>query len=65
MRQTDKFFAPKALSDKFGEVNAMKNFLIAKTPAALERSFKTATKLRHELPTDVEMKSIPLMKLYL
>ena len=30
------------------------------TPSALERSFKAATKLSHELPTDVEMDSIPL-----
>ena len=29
----------------------------------MERSFKTATKLRCELPTDIEIESIPLMKL--
>ena len=29
----------------------------------MERSFKTATKLRRELPTDIEIESIPLMKL--
>ena len=33
------------------------------TPSALERSFKVATKLRRELPTDIEMESIPLMEL--
>ena len=30
---------------------------------ALERSFKVATKLRHELPTDIEMESISLEEL--
>ena len=39
----------------------MKNFLgVNKTPPALERSFKAATKLNRELPTDLEMESIPL-----
>ena len=33
------------------------------TPSALERSFKTATKLRRELPTDMEMESLPLKEL--
>ena len=39
----------------------MKSVLsLDETPSALERSFKAATKLRHELPTDVEMESISL-----
>ena len=47
-----------------GGVNTMKNFLgIDKTPPALERSFKVATKLKTELPTDLEMESIPLKEL--
>ena len=38
----------------------MKNFLgFDKTPPALERSFKAATKLIHVLPTDIGMESIP------
>ena len=42
----------------------MKNFLgVDKTPPALERSFKAATKLNRELPMDLEMESIPLMRL--
>ena len=42
----------------------MKIFLgIDKTPPALERSFKAATKLSRELPTDLEMESIPLIRL--
>ena len=42
----------------------MKNFLgIDKTPPALERSFKAATKLKGELPIDLEMESITLEEL--
>ena len=42
----------------------MKSFLgLDETPPALGRSFKAATKLRRELPTDIEMESIPLMEL--
>ena len=42
----------------------MKIFLgIDKTPPALEKSFKTATKLIRELPTDLEMETIPLKEL--
>ena len=60
-KQTGKLFAPKTLRDRFGGVNPMKNFLgIDKTPPALERSFKTATKVKAVLPTDLEMESIPL-----
>ena len=39
----------------------MKNFLgVDKTLPALEKSFKAATKLKGELPTDLGMESIPL-----
>ena len=39
----------------------MKNILVIdKTPPALERSFRAATKFEGELPTDLEMESIPL-----
>ena len=42
----------------------MKNVLgVDKTPPALERSFKAATKLNREIPTDLEMESIPLQDL--
>ena len=41
----------------------MKNVLgVHKIPLSLERSFRTATKLR-ELPADLEMESIPLKEL--
>ena len=54
----------KTLRKKFGRLNAMKSVLsLDQTPSALERSFKAATKLRHQLPTDIEMESIPLMEL--
>ena len=39
----------------------MKNLLgVDKTPPALERFFRAATKFSRELPTDLEMESIPL-----
>ena len=42
----------------------MKNFLgVDKTPPSLETSFKAVTKHKGELPTDLEMKSIPLEEL--
>ena len=42
----------------------MKIFLgVDKAPPALERSFKAATKHKGELPTDLEMESIPLEEL--
>ena len=53
-------FAPKTLRDRLGRLNTMKNFLgFDKTPPALEKSFKAATKLKSALPTDTEMESIP------
>ena len=56
-----EFFAPKILRDRFGGVNTMKIFLgIDKTPPALERSLKAAARLNRDLPTDLEMESIPL-----
>ena len=63
-KQTDNFFASKTLRDRLGGLNTMKNFLaIDKTPPALERSFKAATKLMDEFPTDIEMESIHLEEL--
>ena len=42
----------------------MKSVLsLDETPSALERSFKAATKLKGELPTDLEMESIPMKEL--
>ena len=42
----------------------MKNFLgIDETPPALDKSFRAATKLKHELLTDIEMETVPLFEL--
>ena len=61
IKQTGEFFALKTLREKFGGVNTMKKFLgVDKMPLALEKSFKAATKLSRELPTDLEVESIPL-----
>ena len=58
------FFAPKTLRDRFGEVNTLKTFLgIDTTPPLLERSISVASKLKSELPTDLQMKSILLEEL--
>ena len=39
----------------------MKSVLtLDETPSGLERFFMAATKLRRQLPTDIEMESLPL-----
>ena len=54
----------KTLRERFGGLNILKSVLSQDgTLSALERSFKTTTKLRRHLPTDIEMESIPLMEL--
>ena len=59
-KQTGEFFPPKSLRNRLGGLNTMKNFLgIDRTPLALEKSFKAAIKLKCELPTAIEMESIP------
>ena len=46
------------------ELNIMKNFLgIDRTPPSLQRVLSAAIKLKTELPTDLEMESIPLKEL--
>ena len=63
-KQTGEFFAPKTLRDRFGGLNAMKNFLgIDTTPPSLEKLINAASKLSRELPTDLEMESIPVEEL--
>ena len=63
-KKIGEFFAPKTLRDRFGGVNTMKNLLgVHKTPRELERSFRATSKLKGELPTDLEMESIPLEEL--
>ena len=59
--RTGEFLAAKTLREKFGGLNIMKSVLsLDETPSALERSFKAAAKLWLELPTDINMESIPL-----
>ena len=63
-KRNGEFLAAKTLREKFDGLNTLKSVLsLDETPSALERSFKAATKLRRELPTDIEMESIPLMEL--
>ena len=59
-KRTGEFLAAKTLREKFGGLYIMKSVLsLDETPSGLERSFKAATKLRRDLPTDIEMESIP------
>ena len=61
---TGEFLLAKTLREKFGGLNIMKSFLsLDETPSALERSVKAATKLKSELPTDLQMESISLNEL--
>ena len=63
-KQTGEFFVLKTLRDRFGGVNVTKNFLGIKTTSPLlERSINAASKLKAELPTDLQMESIPLKEL--
>ena len=63
-KRTGEVLVPKTLREKFGGLNIMKSVLsLDKTPSALERSLKAATKLRRELPTDLQIESIPLKQL--
>ena len=63
-KRIGELLAAKTLREKFGGSNIVKRVLsLEETPSALERSFKVAIKLRRELPTNIEMKSIPLGEL--
>ena len=64
LADTGEFLAAKIQREKFGGLNIMKSVLsLDESPFALERSFKVAAKLKGELPTDLEMESIPLKEL--
>ena len=63
-KRTGEFLSAKTLREKFGGLNIMKSVLsLDETPSALERSVKAATKLSRELPTELEIESIPLEEL--
>ena len=62
--RTGEFLAPTALRKKFGGLNIMKSVSsLDKTLSALERSIRAASKLKSELPADLQMGSIPLKEL--
>ena len=53
-KRTGEFLSAKTLREKFGGLYIMKSVLsLDKTPPALERPFKAATKIIRELPTDI------------
>ena len=63
-KRTGEFLAAKTLLKKFGVLNVIKSVLsLDEIVSALERSFTAATRLRRELPMDIEMESIPFMEL--
>ena len=63
-KRTGDFLAEKTLREKIRGLNIRKSILsLDKTPSKLERSFKAETEPSRELPTDIEMKSIPLEEL--
>ena len=60
-KRTGQFLAAKIFREKTGGSNVVKSVLsLDEAPSALGRSFKAATKLRHELLMDIEMESISL-----
>ena len=63
-KRTGEFLAAKTLREKFGGLNIIKSVLsLDKTPPLLERLISAASKLKAELPTDLQMESIPLKEL--
>ena len=65
-KQTGKFLEPKILRDRFSRLSAMKYFLgTDETPPASEQPFKAATKLKRELPTDIEMEIVTTLTTFI
>lgn len=63
-KQMGKFLSSKTLTNWFGEFYVTKDFLcIDKTPAVPDRSFKAGNKLKCELPIDIVMETVTLLKL--
>ena len=63
-KRTGEFLAAKTLREKSGGLNIIKSVLsLDKTPPSLERLISAASKLKAELPTDLQMESIPLKEL--
>ena len=63
-KSNGELLAAKTLTEKLDGLNIMKIVLnLDETPSALDRSVKVATILKSELPTDLQMESIPLTEL--
>ena len=59
-----EILAAKTLREKFGGLNIMKSVLsLDQTPLSLERLINATSKLKAELPTDLQMESISLKDL--
>ena len=62
--RTSEFLAPKTLREKFGGANTMKSVLsLDQTPPSLERLISATTRIKAELPTVLQIESIPLKDL--
>ena len=60
-KRTGEFLAVKTLREKCGGLNIMKSVLsLDEKPSALERLIKATSNLKSDLPTDLQMESIPL-----
>ena len=60
-KRTGEFLAVKTLREKCGGLNIMKSVLsLDEKPSALERLIKATSNLKNDLPTDLQMESIPL-----
>ena len=63
-KRTGEFLLAKTLREKLGGLNVTKSvFSLDEAPSALERSVKASSKLKSELPTDLQMESISLKEL--
>ena len=61
---TSEFLAPKTFRKKFGGVNTMKSVLsLDQTLPSIERLISATTRIKAELPTDLQIESIPLKDL--
>ena len=60
-KRTGEFLAVKTLREKCGGLNIMKSVLsLDEKPSVLERLIKATSNLKSDLPTDLQMESIPL-----
>ena len=63
-KKTCNFFAPKTLKNRYGILSTVNKFVgTDETPPMSEQSFKALTKIKCELPTDIELETSPLMEI--